>query len=137
MELIKLLFLMGLSVNDAYAATAIATCESGDTVTFGTYDWTARSATNDGGAFQFNDATWEWLVGYGRGDTVTPVRQVAAFDLLYRSGQGITHWSASRPCWSKWIDNEGRAVNPEHYNEFSLRYLALAFRDSNTKGAKQ
>lgn len=38
-------------------AAAIVACESGDGLNYGTYSMHARSATQDGGLFQFNDAT--------------------------------------------------------------------------------
>ena len=52
-------------------AVAVAACESGDTVTLGTYEVHARSATNDGGIWQFNDATYTWLNGYANAELDT------------------------------------------------------------------
>lgn len=124
MVLLKVLLMIALSVNDAYAATAIATCESGDTENFGTYDWSARSATSDGGAFQFNDATWKWLVGEGRGDTASPLQQAVTFRRLYDGGAGLQHWSASAHCWSRWIDTHGKPVNQAHFNAFVRKYTS-------------
>ena len=117
-ELILMLLIHGAKPVDAYAATAIATCESGDTVTFGSHVWTARSHTNDGGAYQFNDATWEWIVGEGRGDTASPSIQTGAFLELYDSGRGIGHWSASERCWRKWLTAEGLPTDNAHYSAF-------------------
>lgn len=123
MALIKLLLALSLTPMDAYAATAIATCESGDTVNFGTYDWKARSVTQDGGAFQFNDATWAWLVGDGRGDTASPYTQISTFVRLYNGGLGLVHWAPSKPCWSQWITSDGKAINQAHYYAFVREYM--------------
>jgi hypothetical protein len=126
MNLLVALILMGTHPLNAYAAVAIATCESGNTIDFGTYDWTARSVTNDGGAFQFNDATWNWLVGTGSGDTATPLLQVKTFQRLYLHGTGIVHWSASQQCWSQWLNQYGQPVNQAHYRAFVTEYLSHA-----------
>ena len=93
-------------------AAAIVACESGDGLNYGTYSRHARSATNDGGLFQFNDATYEWLEGRTHADTDAPATQYAAFLRLWDDGAGWKHWRASRPCWSQWmrIDDNGRAV---------------------------
>lgn len=93
-------------------AMAIATCESGDAYNYGTYDFTARSATMDGGAWQFNDRTYEWLVGRSHAEEDTPQAQYNAFIRLWNNGKGWRHWSASKPCWDKWIviDDDSRAV---------------------------
>ena len=42
-------------------AVAIVSCESGDGHTYGTFDPYARSKTNDGGFFQFNDRTYKLM----------------------------------------------------------------------------
>ncbi len=93
-------------------AAAIVACESGDGLNYGTYSRHARSATNDGGLFQFNDATYEWLEGRTHADTDAPATQYAAFLRLWDDGKGWKHWKASKACWSQWmrIDEEGRAV---------------------------
>ena len=93
-------------------AAAIVACESGDGLNYGTYSMHARSATQDGGLFQFNDATYEWLTGRTHADTDTPANQYDAFRRLWRDGQGWKHWKASQPCWSQWmtINDEGVAV---------------------------
>jgi len=93
-------------------AVAIATCESGDTVTFGSYDVHARSATNDGGIWQFNDATYVWLNGYDHAELDTVQNQYDTFVYLWDNGAGWRHWAASKPCWTKWlrIDSTGKAV---------------------------
>lgn len=134
MTLLLALVLLFTTPHDAYAATAIATCESGNTITFGTYQWTARNKrTFDGGAYQFNDATWQWLVGDGRGDTAAPLVQTSAFVMLYRHGDGLVHWASSQSCWSKWIDANGNPVDEQHYSAFVRIYLEL----SAENGAKQ
>jgi hypothetical protein len=133
MTLLLALILLAVSPHDAYAAVAIATCESGDTVTFGTYDWRARSATADGGAFQFNDSTWRYIVGDGRADYAAPLAQTDAFVVLFEHGDGLQHWSASGACWSKWIDTAGNPVDRTHYSAFVRAYWLL----SVDYGAKQ
>jgi hypothetical protein len=93
-------------------AAAIVACESGDGHNYGTYSIHARSATNDGGLFQFNDKTYMWLEGRTHADTDEPATQYAVFRRLWNDGKGWKHWKASQPCWSQWmrIDDEGRAV---------------------------
>jgi hypothetical protein len=92
-------------------ALAIASCESGDGHNYGTIDWTARSSTNDGGAFQFNDNTALWLVGRDHVERWSPIEQYRAFTLLWDNGHGWRHWTASQPCWSQWLEiHNNRAV---------------------------
>lgn len=92
-------------------AAAIVACESGDGLTYGTYTRHARSATADGGLFQFNDATYKWLAGRTHADTDTPEAQYAAFLRLWDDGRGWKHWRSSQPCWSQWLTIEDdRAV---------------------------
>jgi hypothetical protein len=93
-------------------AAAIVACESGDGHNYGTYSRHARSHTKDGGLFQFNDATYEWLTGRTHADTDTPANQYDTFQRLWNDGRGWKHWKASQPCWSQWmrIDDDGRAV---------------------------
>ena len=93
-------------------AVAVATCESGDTVNFGSHEVHARSATNDGGIWQFNDKTYVWLTGRDHAELDTYRNQYAAFLALWNGGRGWRHWRASQPCWSQWlmINDEGRAV---------------------------
>jgi hypothetical protein len=93
-------------------AVAIVSCESGDGHNYGTYTTHARSHTSDGGLFQFNDATYEWLTGRTHADTDTYANQVDAFRRLWNDGRGWRHWRSSRACWGQWltIDDEGRAV---------------------------
>ena len=93
-------------------AMAIATCESGDTINYGTYSFTARSKTKDGGAWQFNDKTYNWLNGYTNAELDTPRNQYDTFVYLWADGKGWRHWKASQPCWSQWmtIDNTSKAV---------------------------
>lgn len=107
-----------------YAAIAIATCESGNTVTFGTLDWTARSPTNDGGAFQFNDATWRWLADDKTFDAAqAPAwKQLQMFNKLWNDGRGWRHWKASKKCWDQWlVIEEDRAVPREREHEQTYR----------------
>jgi hypothetical protein len=93
-------------------AAAIVACESGDGLTFGTYSLHARSATQDGGLFQFNDATYERIAGRTHADTDTYENQVDAFLRLWNQGKGWKHWRSSKACWSQWmrIDDNSRAV---------------------------
>ncbi|CAB4179123.1 hypothetical protein UFOVP1188_34 [uncultured Caudovirales phage] len=94
------------------AAVAIASCESGDGLNWGMMDWGARSPTDDGGAFQFNDATYQWLAGHAHAETDSPPAQYRQFIRLWDDGAGWRHWAASKPCWGQWlyIDDAGRAV---------------------------
>ena len=93
-------------------AAAIVSCESGDGHTFGTYSLYARSATRDGGLFQFNDATYKLLRGRTHAETDTPTDQYGAFRELWNGGRGWRHWRSSQACWSQWlaINDEGVAV---------------------------
>ena len=91
-------------------AMAIASCESGDGWNFGTIDFTARSLTDDGGAWQFNDATAEWIFGQSHAETLLPATQYAGFVRLWDDGYGWRHWASSKPCWERWLTIEdGRA----------------------------
>lgn len=134
-DLLLWLAMMGAGPSTAYAAVAIATCESGDTVTFGSYDWRARSITDDGGAFQFNDATWKLAVGEGRGDTAHPATQTLAFVSWYNDGRGIHHWRYSKRCWAKWIDAQGKPTDTRHYDAFVGIYSRVNLTQS-AEGAK-
>ena len=93
-------------------AAAIVACESGDGHNFGTYSKHARSATADGGLFQFNDSTYEWLAGRTHADTDTYENQVDAWRRLWRDGRGWKHWRSSQACWGQWmtVNEEGVAV---------------------------
>ena len=94
-------------------AVAVATCESGDTVDLGTYSMTARNhRTGDGGAWQFNDATYVWLNGYDHAELDTPQNQYDTFVYLWDDGAGWRHWAASKPCWTQWlrIGSDDKAV---------------------------
>jgi hypothetical protein len=93
-------------------ALAIISCESGDGYNYGTYSLYARSATNDGGLFQFNDGTYLLLTGRDHAENDTPGNQYAAFRQLWNQGNGWKHWKASKSCWGQWmrIDDEGVAV---------------------------
>lgn len=93
-------------------AAAIVACESGDGMTYGTYSLSARSATNDGGLWQFNDGTYVVLTGRDHAEIDTPANQYAAFRQLWNQGKGWQHWKASQKCWSQWleIDSKGVAV---------------------------
>jgi hypothetical protein len=94
------------------AVIAITSCESGDGHNFGTIKWDAVSKTNDTGAFQFNDRTWRWLTNRNdRAMDAPHSAQLMAFYKLWNDGYGHTHWSASQPCWSQWLEiKNGRAV---------------------------
>jgi hypothetical protein len=93
-------------------AMAIATCESGDTTNYGTYNFTARSKTQDGGAWQFHDSTYNWMNGYANAENDTPMNQYNSFVRLWDDGAGWRHWAPSKPCWDKWIviDNKDKAI---------------------------
>lgn len=93
-------------------AMAIASCESGDGHTFGTYDSTARSLTDDGGMWQFNDATYAWLTGRTHAERDHVATQHDVFVRLWDDGRGWRHWRSSQPCWSQWlvIDDTGKAT---------------------------
>lgn len=92
---------------------AIMTCESGDTATLGTHNWNAVSRTNDTGAFQFNDVTWQWITQRtDRAKDAPQTVQLAAFYKLWDNGYGYTHWASSQDCWSQWLEiKDGRAVS--------------------------
>ena len=93
-------------------AMAIATCESGNTVTLGSYELHARSATHDGGIWQFNDKTYTWLNGYDHAELDSPGNQYDTFVYLWNNGRGWRHWSSSKACWQQWlyIDADDKAV---------------------------
>ena len=93
-------------------AAAIVACESGDGLNYGTFTLHARSATKDGGLFQFNDSTYKLLEGRTHADTDEPTTQYAAYRRLWNDGKGWRHWRSSKACWGQWlrIDDEGRAV---------------------------
>lgn len=127
---ILIALLMALATpSEAYAAVAVATCESGDTVNYGTYDWKARSVTDDGGAFQFNDATWEWLTKSKNAETASPSLQVSQFIKLWENGRGASHWSSSEACWSQWLDDTGQPINRNHYDTFVWLYLMIQTKE--------
>lgn len=115
---------------------AIATCESGDTITFGTVDWTAVNVNKDGtidsGAFQFNSYwVWNssntWIMRHVINDLgmdarsffkefptarhAPPSIQIMTFEYLWDNGRGWKNWNASKYCWGEWmyIDNNGVA----------------------------
>lgn len=122
-KLLVILALAGLSTPEAYVATAVATCESGNTITFGTHSWTARSETNDGGAFQFNDATWQMLdAPTTQANDALPIIQTKYFKMLWNNGYGSSNWKASSRCWAKWISTDGIAHDDIHYQWFSRQY---------------
>lgn len=117
-------------------ATAVAACESGDTVTLGSVKWNAvgynGTWSTDGGAWQFNDywvwntnKTWaidkvaprlglttdEFVVKYPTAQSAPPYVQYEMFKFLWNDGYGYRNWSASQKCWSKWLTiKDGRAV---------------------------
>ena len=93
-------------------AAAIATCESGDTVTYASYALHARSHTSDGGIWQFNDSTYMWLNGYDHAELDSPRNQYDTFVYLWNGGRGWRHWSSSKSCWQQWlvIDADDKAV---------------------------
>lgn len=128
------LAMSGVAPDVAYSATAVATCESGNTVTFGTHSWRARSDTADGGTFQFNDATWQYL-GYSyTADRAYPGTQINAFIALWNDGRGSQHWSASQHCWESWISSDGMPVDANHYNVFAQQYIKIQHNERIRNG---
>lgn len=125
------------SVTISPEAIAIATCESGDTMTLGTANWNAihknANGTIDSGAWQFNDY-WIWssddtwavrpiaklfdessqsfLRKYPNAADAPPIVQYEMFRYVWDNGYGWEHWAASKPCWSQWmkINKKGQAV---------------------------
>ena len=99
-------------------ALAVATCESGDTVNYGTLEWETRSnkqnsdGTFDYGAFQFNENTYQWLTGRSNAAVDSPAVQYEQFERLWNGGKGWKHWKSSQSCWSQWltINEEGVAT---------------------------
>ena len=117
-------------------ALAVATCESGDTATFGLLNWDAVNKNDDGtidsGAWQFNDYwTWssdepwairpianslgytprEFIAKYPMAKDAPPQVQYATFLHVWDNGYGWEHWASSKPCWSQWITiKKGRAI---------------------------
>lgn len=93
-------------------AAAVIACESGDGANYGTFEPLARSETNDGGLFQFNDSTYLWLMDRDHAEHDTYENQYRAFRRLWNGGRGWRHWVSSKPCWEQWlqVDNEGKAV---------------------------
>jgi hypothetical protein len=93
-------------------ALAIISCESGDGHNYGTFTRWARSDTNDGGLFQFNDKTYQWLTGRTNAELDSPANQYAAYKRLWAGGKGWQHWKSSQACWAQWLEvnSEGRAV---------------------------
>ncbi len=85
-------------------AAAIVACESGDGYTYGTYSIRARSRTEDGGLYQFNDATYIALTGRDHAETDTVTNQRAAFIALWDGGAGWRHWISSKACWDRWLE---------------------------------
>jgi hypothetical protein len=93
-------------------ALAIISCESGDGHNYGTFTRWARSDTNDGGLFQFNDKTYLGLTGKTNAELDSPANQYAAYKRLWNNGKGWRHWKASQGCWGQWLEvnSEGLAV---------------------------
>lgn len=92
---------------------AITSCESGDGHNWGTIKWDAVSHTNDTGAFQFNDLTWEWLSGKKeRAKDAPQSKQLEMFYKLWNNGYGWKHWVSSKGCWGKWatFTNDDRVL---------------------------
>ena len=122
------LCLQGTCIEVTPHAMAVAACESGDTVTLGTGAWDAYNdnsdGSTDGGAWQINDY-WVWSTDdlwviepfaqslgmdgkeflrlYPSPQMAPPEIQYAMFEYLWDDGAGAWHWSASKPCWSKWV----------------------------------
>jgi hypothetical protein len=123
-----IIYLMSIT----FEAQAIASCESGNGLTFGTIDWSARSITQDGGAFQFNDATWATMkvgASYAQADMADPVTQYKAFTQLWDDGRGWRHWRSSQACWSQWLDVvDNVAVRKEQYATRTGVEMRVAYR---------
>ena len=122
------LCLQGQCIEVTPHAMAVAACESGDTVTLGTGRWDAYNdnsdGSTDGGAWQINDY-WVWstddlwvIAPFARSLGMEPMEflrqwpspqmappeiQYAMFEYLWDNGAGAWHWSASQPCWAKWV----------------------------------
>lgn len=122
------LCLQGVCIEVTPHAMAVAACESGDTVTLGTGAWTAYNdnadGSTDGGAWQINDY-WVWnhdnhwviepfaqtlgmdattfLTLWPHPSDAPPEIQYQLFEYLWADGAGAWHWSASQPCWAKWV----------------------------------
>jgi len=94
------------------AAAAIAACESGDSLNYGTYSLRARSHTNDGGIFQFNDETYLLLMQRDHAENDSYANQYRAFRILWDDGRGWKHWKSSKSCWDQWlvVNDDGIAV---------------------------
>ena len=84
-------------------AAAIIACESGDGHTFGTFDTHARSKTNDGGLFQFNDRSYKIWTGKTNAENDPYDEQYALFLRIWDDGKGWKHWKSSQTCWSQWM----------------------------------
>ena len=97
-------------------AMAIASCESGDGYTYGTFTQRSRSKTSDGGIWQFNDATYQWIAGRTHADVDSPAAQYEAFVRLWNQGRGWRHWKSSQACWSQWI-----AINEEGVAQWAAK----------------
>lgn len=88
-------------------ALVVADCESGarladGSAVTGTYQWEAQNPDSSAsGAFQFVDATWEWVTGLSAPASAHPPQlQLAAFYRLWADGAGRRHWEASASCWT-------------------------------------
>ncbi len=92
-----------VAFNATREEVAIISCESGDGHNYMTFDTHARSATNDGGLYQFNDKTYEILTGKTNAENDTYDNQQQSFVKLWNNGRGWRHWKASQPCWSQWL----------------------------------
>lgn len=145
---IKFILVASLIINDntelSIEEKAIAACESGDTQSLGSVNWDAVNINKDGtidtGAFQFNsywvwnqNDTWimknviaqtnlstkQFFKMYRHAKNAPPSIQRLTFMTLWNNGYGWQHWSASKQCWSKWleINENNQAVVREEYNE--------------------
>jgi hypothetical protein len=141
---VALSFLLGdVSQNNmSIEERAIASCESGNGLSLESLDWNAvnynKNGTIDTGAFQFN-SYWIWnpedawfmkqviahtdlsikqfFILYPNAKDAPVDIQRLTFEILWDNGHGWQHWSASRPCWSKWlkVNKQGVAVPRRAY----------------------
>jgi len=91
------------SDEDILRALGIVFCESrGKPTVIGIN----TNGTKDIGLWQFNDRTWEWLVGKLniKGDRFNPELSTEVASWLIRN-DGWHHWNSSKHCWVS-TDNE-------------------------------
>jgi len=84
---------------------AVAACESGDLAAGVYHPQAQNSQSSASGAFQFIDATWEWVTNLPAPARDYPLLvQIWAFDRLWDDGAGAAHWEESRHCWEAQVE---------------------------------